>query len=90
MTKEKIETGCKTIKTTAGNKTGSWRTFRPVITDKCKGCGICKDICPEGCIEMIEKGKLKSAKINYDYCKGCLICMIECPLKCIKKEEEKK
>ncbi len=71
------------------NKTGGWRTFKPIITDKCIGCGICTWYCPEGCIEVKEiKGK-KKAVVNYDYCKGCLICYKECPQKAIEKEREK-
>lgn len=66
------------------NKTGSWRTFRPVVTEKCVGCGTCVKFCPEGVI-TIEEGK---AKIDYDYCKGCLICMKECPFQAIKKVKE--
>ena len=33
------------------NKTGSWRTFKPVHDrEKCIECGICYYFCPEGCI----------------------------------------
>jgi 2-oxoacid:acceptor oxidoreductase delta subunit (pyruvate/2-ketoisovalerate family) len=67
-------------------KTGSWRTFKPIFTAKCKGCGICVQFCPEGCIKIV-KGK---AKIDYKYCKGCLICVNECPFKAIKVEREEK
>ncbi|HDD72542.1 MAG TPA: 4Fe-4S dicluster domain-containing protein [Candidatus Aenigmarchaeota archaeon] len=71
------------------NKTGSWRTFRPRVTDRCIGCGICTWYCPEDCITLKEvKGK-KKAVINYDYCKGCLICVNECPQKAIEKEMER-
>ncbi len=72
------------------NKTGSWRSFRPIVTDKCVGCGLCVQYCPEACIEIKDvKGK-KTAVINYDFCKGCLICLGECPQKAIKSEREKK
>lgn len=71
------------------NRTGSWRTFRPVVTDKCVGCRICEFYCPENCIKVQgEPGKGK-ARVNYDYCKGCLICMEVCPSKAIEKEREK-
>ena len=74
---------------TAKNKTGNWRTFRPVVTDKCIGCGTCVLFCPEGAITVKEvKGK-KRAVINYDYCKGCLICIEVCPQKAITSEKEK-
>jgi len=77
------------------NKTGSWRTFRPIITDKCIGCGICVQYCPEACIELREVRGAKSrtgkkAVVDYDFCKGCLICMGECPHKAIKSERDKK
>lgn len=68
------------------NKTGSWRTFKPIVTEKCKGCRICIDFCPEGCITIDEK--TKKAKIDYDYCKGCLICVNECPFRAFVKEKD--
>jgi len=68
------------------NKTGDWRSFRPRVTEKCTGCGICVQFCPEGIIEI----KNKKAVIDFDYCKGCLICANECPAKAIVKEKEKK
>jgi pyruvate ferredoxin oxidoreductase delta subunit len=71
------------------NKTGCWRTFRPIVTDRCIGCGICVSFCPEGAITIKEvKGK-KRAVVDYDYCKGCLICMEVCPQKAIEKQAEK-
>jgi pyruvate ferredoxin oxidoreductase delta subunit len=80
-------------KSTKDNKTGAWRTFRPIITEKCTGCGTCIMFCPDNCIFLVDrkdKSKLKKiVKVNYDYCKGCLICANECPLKAIEKEREK-
>jgi pyruvate ferredoxin oxidoreductase delta subunit len=70
--------------TSKNNKTGNWRTFKPIVSDTCIGCGLCTKMCPEGCIK-IENGK---AKINYDYCKGCLICKNVCPIKAIKEEKD--
>ena len=70
------------------NKTGSWRTFKPVVTDKCIACGICSWYCPEQAIKMVKKGNSKKAVIDYDYCKGCLICVNECPSKAMKAEKE--
>ncbi|MDI6826549.1 MAG: 4Fe-4S binding protein [Candidatus Aenigmarchaeota archaeon] len=68
-------------------KTGSWRIFKPIVIDKCTGCGICVQFCPEGCIMINEDRK---AEVDYDYCKGCLICVNECPIKAIKSEREVK
>ena len=77
------------------NKTGSWRTFKPIVTDRCIACGICIQYCPEACIEVrsVKGSKAPSGKkamIDYDFCKGCLICLGECPHKAIESEREKK
>lgn len=62
---------------TTVNKTGGWRTFKPVINhDSCKHCKICYQFCPDGIIYW-EKGK--DIVIDYDFCKGCGICANECP-----------
>ena len=39
------------------NKTGSWRVeLRPKFLRKeCIGCKLCVSVCPEGCIEPVEK-----------------------------------
>lgn len=72
------------------NKTGSWRTFRPVAVEgKCTGCGICAWFCPDDAIKIVEKGGKKTTEIDYDHCKGCLICVEECPNKAITAEREK-
>ncbi|HMK54944.1 MAG TPA: pyruvate synthase subunit PorD [Methanobacteriaceae archaeon] len=65
---------------TRQNKTGSWRTFKPILDkDKCIDCGNCILFCPEGCINQ-------EHDIDYDYCKGCGICAEECPVEAIKME----
>ncbi len=71
------------------NKTGDWRTFRPVILqEKCTKCYLCWQYCPDSAIKIDEKtGKVY---VDYTYCKGCLICMHQCPAKAIEKEVEKK
>ena len=70
------------------NKTGHWRTFRPVVDlKKCKKCGICEKFCPDSCIVV---SKDKGAIVNYDYCKGCMICMHECPFNAIEQQNEEK
>ncbi len=70
------------------NKTGSWRTFRPKVTDKCIGCGMCVWYCPENCIRIEEKDGKKRAVIDYEHCKGCLLCKGQCPSKAIESEKE--
>ncbi|NQT07168.1 MAG: 4Fe-4S binding protein [Candidatus Omnitrophica bacterium] len=69
------------------NKTGSWRSIRPVVQkDKCISCLLCWKFCPEPCISMVD-GK---PVIDYDYCKGCAICIEVCPKGAIVSEDEKK
>lgn len=65
-------------------KTGSWRVVKPIVTDKCIGCGRCVDVCPEICISIVDK----KACINYEYCKGCMLCASNCPIKAIEKNFE--
>jgi pyruvate ferredoxin oxidoreductase delta subunit len=66
----------------SAGKTGTWRTFKPVIDrPSCKNCGNCVLYCPEACID-------RDLNIDYDYCKGCGICANECPTKSIKMERE--
>ena len=70
-------------------KTGTWRTFKPVIDEsKCIHCAQCVINCPESCID-ITKDKKRGA-INMDYCKGCSVCSKVCPVKCIKMETNTK
>ncbi len=69
------------------NKTGKWRSIRPVIDyGKCISCMICWKFCPDAAIEIIKE----RPQIDLDYCKGCAICAEECPVKAIRLEEEKK
>lgn len=80
--------------TTKNNKTGSWRTFKPVVDhEKCIACGKCEQVCPEGV--CFSSGKKNSKGIVYyendlDYCKGCGICAKECPVGAITMEREEK
>ncbi|MDD4127937.1 MAG: 4Fe-4S binding protein [Methanomicrobium sp.] len=61
----------------ASGKTGSWRTFKPVVDmDKCNKCGNCYRFCPDGAIDT-------EFNIDYDFCKGCGICVEVCPKKAI-------
>ncbi len=70
------------------NKTGSWRSFKPIYHhEKCIKCGICELSCPESCIIKTEDGYYE---IDYDYCKGCGICSNECPRQTIEMVLEEK
>ena len=70
-------------KASKANKTGSWRSLtKPKYLRKdCIACGLCKLICPEGCIEGKEKNKYST---DYLYCKGCGLCAYICPKKDIE------
>ncbi len=73
--------------TSLANKTGPWRTHRPVTDYKiCISCALCSKICPEACISMKKIADKKHPVTNYDYCKGCGLCTHECPVKAIKME----
>lgn len=60
------------------NKTGSWRSSRPVFQqEKCNGCRTCLIVCPDASVFAVDKKKFD---VNLDYCKGCGICANECPV----------
>ncbi len=74
-------------KTTMANKTGGWRTFKPVLDmEKCIDCGNCWIYCPDMAVKK-EGGKYV---VDLDYCKGCGICANECPTKAITMLLEEK
>lgn len=57
------------------NKTGGWRTFRPVFDlSKCTKCYLCWKFCPDVAIKI----KDELPEVDYDYCKGCGICKNVC------------
>ncbi|MCS7286933.1 MAG: 4Fe-4S binding protein [Anaerolineae bacterium] len=63
----------------AENKTGTWRSQRPVRDEeKCTHCMICWVYCPDSAV-IVKDGKVQG--FDYDYCKGCGICAHECPVK---------
>lgn len=67
----------------ADNKTGAWRTSRPVVDhETCTGCGLCWLYCPDASIDP------DTFDIDYDYCKGCGICAQECRIGAIAMVRE--
>lgn len=97
----KYPTPVATVPSYTLNKTGTWRTFRPVIDyKKCIRCYICWKFCPEPAIYFAAPesheapspaiAKLDCVEINYDFCKGCGICANECPKKAIEMILEEK
>ena len=73
--------------TSVKNKTGLWRTLRPVIdTALCNRCNwVCGSFCPDNAISADADGY---PVIDYDHCKGCLICLAQCPPHAIQAEPE--
>ena len=55
-------------------------TRQKVNPEKCVGCGMCEEVCPEGAITM----KNKKAFIDTNICIGCGECMTVCPVKAIE------
>jgi len=53
---------------------GSCRMVAVVDEDRCSGCGICIDACPEQAISMNAL-----ASIDFKRCTGCGTCVTECP-----------
>ena len=56
-------------------------TFR---TDRCKGCGLCVNACPQGIIaiakdKLNQKGHHPAELTDPEKCVGCASCAIMCP-----------
>jgi len=53
-----------------------------ILSDHCKGCGLCINICPANVIEFSKKiNKLgyHPAKYKGEGCTGCSLCFYACP-----------
>ncbi len=73
---------------TKKNKTGGWRSLKPVWDKKkCTQCMLCWQFCPDDAIPQKEGKRLET---NFDFCKGCGICCLECPVKAIEMVQEEK
>ena len=56
-------------------------TLRAVIRSiKCKGCGVCAEVCPTKSIQIIEENDHKLVKIDKESCNKCGKCNLKCPL----------
>ena len=73
-------------------KTGKKMT---IDMERCKGCVLCVDICPQHALEMSgevnKKGHRFAILKHPEKCNGCGLCFIVCPDCCIEiKENEQK
>ena len=58
--------GCNTVQYTVRN-------------NLCCGCGVCKGVCPQGCITWIRKDGLYLPHIDESRCVSCGLCASVCP-----------
>ncbi|MBE5769934.1 MAG: 4Fe-4S dicluster domain-containing protein [Clostridia bacterium] len=71
------------------------RAFKLVFhPDKCKGCELCKSVCPKGVIGMSDqvnqKGYHPACAKQEENCIGCQSCALMCPdgaIEIYQKEE---
>ena len=69
--------------------TKSKRGFIKIETELCKGCYLCKSVCPFGLISISDSLNQKGyyparyneegIEIESHVCKGCALCAIVCP-----------
>jgi pyruvate ferredoxin oxidoreductase gamma subunit len=73
--------------TSEQEKTGVWRTQRPVIDyAHCNRCSwVCSTLCPDSAIDVDAD---HTPRIDYDHCKGCMVCVAVCPPHAIHAEPE--
>jgi len=56
-----------------------------LIVEECTGCGICRDVCDSGAIEM-SRWMAYPEPIEGE-CIGCLLCIDECPFDAVEVKE---
>ena len=54
-----------------------------IDTERCKGCGLCVEVCPKNVIAISEhsnkNGYFPAEVVNIIDCFGCALCAIVCP-----------
>jgi len=59
--------------------------------ERCKGCGLCLNACPRGCIyisQLSNKMGYFPPETSNEDCSGCAMCALVCPEACIKVYRE--
>ena len=63
-----------------------------VDTARCKGCGLCVNVCPKKCLELTKalngKGYHPAALVREGDCISCAMCAQMCPDVCLKVSKE--
>ncbi len=52
-----------------------------IDTERCKGCGLCAEMCPKGCIVMSKESNKAGyfpAVFKGQGCSGCAVCAVVC------------
>ena len=63
-----------------------------IDTDKCKGCGLCVEVCPKGAVRISRNSNAMGyfpAEVCGDGCTGCGSCALMCPDVAIEVFREK-
>ena len=69
--------------TSRENKTGSWRSLKPVFDkEKCIHCSLCAQACPTEACQFNKRTKWPSFDRNI--CIGCALCAKACPKQAIE------
>ena len=71
------------LQTFSGGAIGEFFRPRPVIGNKCIGCGECERSCPKKTITVIETKKGRVASIDLHNCIRCFCCQELCPIHAI-------
>ena len=54
-----------------------------ILTEWCKGCGICVAFCPKDCLALRH---FKAVVVDPETCIRCMMCELRCPDFCITVE----
>jgi MinD superfamily P-loop ATPase len=58
-----------------------------IVTEKCRGCGRCADVCEFGAVVIESNGNEKKFTIDEISCEGCGVCRYFCPFDAIEFED---